>query len=240
MPIRLVEVADSIRLVDASTFEQCEYVALSHCWGALTAEERFCTYERNIEDLKRSIDFDMLPLTFRDAITVTRGIGVRYIWIDSLCIIQDDAEDWEKESRKMEQVFSNAYCTIGASSAKSSLEGFLNRKMSRPCVQIQTQTAGQLYICPAIDNFHQDVELGELNRRGWVLQERALSRRTIYYTSTQVYWECGGGVQCETLARLEKYVRYSHVSLRLHAPLLTFILVLRLPSSVMPTSRNLP
>ncbi len=59
-----------------------------------------------------------------------------------------------------------------------------------------------IYVCPAIDDFHADVELGPLNSRGWVLQEEALSRRSIYYTSTQVYWECGAGVHCETLARL--------------------------------------
>jgi len=83
----------------------------------------------------------------------------------------------------MEQVFSAAYCTIGASSARSSLEGFLHNLTPRPCVQLQTQTTGRLYVTPNIDNFCGDVELGELNLRGWVLQERALSRRFIYYTS---------------------------------------------------------
>jgi hypothetical protein len=121
-----------------------------------------------------------------------------------LCIIQDDDDDWERESGKMERVFSDAYCTIGASSGRSSLEGFLGDRTPRDYVQLQTQSAGALYVCPAIDDFHRHVELGELNRRGWVLQERALSRRSIYFTSTQVYWECGKGVQCETLARLYK------------------------------------
>ncbi|KAK8006879.1 calcofluor white hypersensitive protein [Apiospora arundinis] len=62
---------------------------------------------------------------------------------------------------------------------------------------------GNLYVCPAIDDFHRDVELAELNQRGWVLQERALSRRSVHFTSTQMYWECGRGVHCETMARLD-------------------------------------
>ena len=61
-------------------------------------------------------------------------------------------------------------------------------------------------VCEAIDDFYRDVDQGELNQRGWVLQERALSRRTIYFTETQSYWECGGGVRCETMTKMKKYV----------------------------------
>ena len=208
MPTRLIkvseEVGEPVRLVDSASVEASPYIALSHCWGPLKENEKFCTSKHNIKQLKVCIEEDSLPRTFRDALTITRGLGIKYIWIDSLCIIQDDEDDWERESIKMERVFSDAYCTIGASSARSSLEGFLAYRLPRPCVQLQTRSAGTLYVCPAIDDFRSHVELGELNRRGWVLQERALSRRSIYFTSTQVYWECGNGVQCETLARLQK------------------------------------
>jgi hypothetical protein len=204
MPTRLIEVGETVRLVDSASIKASPYVALSHCWGPPKDNEKFCTSKRNIEQFKASIPVDSLPSTFRDTVTITRGLGIKYIWIDSLCIIQDDDDDWERESGKMERVFSDAYCTIGASSARSSLEGLLANRPPRDCVQLQTQSAGTLYVCPAIDDFHRHVELGELNRRGWVLQERALSRRSIYFTSTQVYWECGKGVQCETLARLYK------------------------------------
>jgi hypothetical protein len=61
----------------------------------------------------------------------------------------------------------------------------------------------QYFLCDAIDNFDLDVDQGELNKRGWVLQERALSRRTIYFTEKQTYWECGGGVRCETLTKMK-------------------------------------
>ncbi len=60
------------------------------------------------------------------------------------------------------------------------------------------------FVCETIDDFFRDVEQSELNQRGWVLQERALSRRTIYFTERQSYWECGGGVRCETMTRMKK------------------------------------
>ncbi|KAI1087189.1 hypothetical protein F5B19DRAFT_476469 [Rostrohypoxylon terebratum] len=203
MPTRLIEIGNPIKLVNSVDIAPSRYAALSHCWGPDRDSSRFCTFDDNISQLRESIDFEWLPLTFRDAITVVRALGlVDYIWIDSLCIIQDNEQDWRDEAAKMEQVFSGSYFTIAASSARSSSEGFLSQRGLRPCVQLSTKSMGRVYVCPNIDNFHRDVELGELNRRGWVLQERVLSRRTIYFSSTQIYWECGAGVHCETLARL--------------------------------------
>ncbi|OLN81982.1 Interleukin-1 receptor-associated kinase 4 [Colletotrichum chlorophyti] len=202
MPTRLVKVTEPMQLLDSSRIEPCQYIALSHCWGQLQKHERFCLSRSNYSQLRERIDFDRLPKTFKDAIVVTRGLGIDYIWIDTLCIIQDDKKDWENESTKMEEVFSAAYCTISAASAKSSLDGFLSDRQPRPCVQLRMKNSRDLYVCSYIDDFHQDVELAEINRRGWVLQERALSRRSIYYTPNQVYWECGEGIRCETLGRL--------------------------------------
>lgn len=207
MPTRLIRLERDtrhVRLVDATTIGSETYVALSHCWGQIKGSERFCTLTSNIKDRQRSIEIEKLPKTFRDAINITRGIGKRLIWIDSLCIIQDHPDDWEKEAATMEQVFSNAYCTIGASSAESSDDGFLGTRARRECVPVYTEESETLYVCLPIDDFYKHVELGPLNRRGWVLQERVLSRRMIHYTSTQVYWECGDGVRCETLRRLRK------------------------------------
>lgn len=216
MPTRLLEVGRTLRLVDsASLAEPSRYIALSHCWGKLSPTERLCTLRINLEAHKSCIaaNIDQLPRSFRDAVVVSRGIGVKYLWIDSLCIIQDDDEDWEYEAARMEQVFSNAYLTIAASSARSSIEGFLGPRLSRPCICLRMRVLGtskdvHFYVCPAIDDFSRDVDDSNLSRRGWVLQERALSRRTIFYTLTQVYWECGAGVHCETLARLQKYVSF--------------------------------
>ncbi|KAJ4111442.1 hypothetical protein NW768_011795 [Fusarium equiseti] len=206
MPTRLIHVgikdAPSLRLVDTKQENVTgKYIALSHCWGKLSKEERFCTYINNIQNLRTHIPFDKLPQTFKDAVIATRALGVHYLWIDSLCIIQEDAEDWKIEAARMEDVFTSAYCTIAASSSTSSLDGFLTNRRDRAVIGINTRK-GPLYLAEAIDDFRQDVEQGILNTRGWVFQERALSRRTIHFTSTQVYWECGHGVHCETLAHL--------------------------------------
>ncbi len=70
------------------------------------------------------------------------------------------------------------------------------------------QTTLPYYVCEVIDDFRLHVDQSELNRRGWVLQERVLSRRTIYFTATQSYWECGGGVWCETMTKMKKYALF--------------------------------
>ncbi|KAI0142501.1 HET-domain-containing protein [Hypoxylon sp. NC0597] len=205
MPTRLLDVGTgtrpTIRLVNTSGLLDCAYTALSHCWGEVPENLQFFTTRDNIRSHEEGIDFNRLPKTFQDAITVTRGIGIQYLWIDSLCIIQQDKEDWGINAGKMGTVFGSAYCTIAASSASSYLEGFIHNRTDRLCVAIQKGDR-KLYLCKYIDNFHHDVEQAVLNKRGWVLQERALSRRTIHFTSNQVYLECGDGVQCETLARL--------------------------------------
>ncbi|KAF0329547.1 tol-like protein [Colletotrichum asianum] len=206
MPTRLLYVGTerdpSLRLIETRDDKVSgHYVALSHCWGILNKEQRVCTYAGNIETFKKTIPLKTLPSTFQDAVTVTRALGVSYLWIDSLCIIQEDDEDWKSEAARMEDVFSSAYCTIAASSSTSSLDGFIAKRAQRAAIGIQT-SQGTLYLAEAIDDFKTHVEKGVLNTRGWVLQERALSRRTIHFTSTQMYWECGEGVHCETLAEL--------------------------------------
>ncbi|RYO80485.1 hypothetical protein DL766_007370 [Monosporascus sp. MC13-8B] len=108
MPTRLIEIGNTIRLVDSARIDPAPYIALSHCWGPLKDNAKFCTFKYNIDQLRRSIEFERLPLTFKDAVSVVRGLGFRYIWIDSLCIIQDDQGDWEYEAARMEQVFSGA------------------------------------------------------------------------------------------------------------------------------------
>lgn len=124
--------------------------------------------------MRQSINFDKLPKTFQDAITVTQGLGERFLWIDLLCIIQEDKDDWNIESKKMETVFGLAYCTISASSAKDSTKGFLSPRSLIQYVKVLYTLDTLLYICESISNFHCDVEEGELSKQAWVLQERAL------------------------------------------------------------------
>jgi hypothetical protein len=203
-PTRLISLDDPVHLIVTSQNESYKYTALSHCWGVLSESERFCTSKDNLATLQQSIGFHLLPRTFQDAILVTRAVGLKYLWIDSLCIIQDDAADWEAEAARMGDVFSAAWCTIAASAAKSSTEGFLHPRPARPCLTIPGAEGEGLYACPAIDDFHRHVEQSTLNSRGWVLQERVLSRRSIYFTTDQVYWECSEGIFSETLSHIRK------------------------------------
>jgi len=177
-----------------------KYIALSHCWGEKLPLR---TTKDKLEDYKQHIESSELPQTFLDAVTVAREIDVQYLWIDSLCIIQDDSGDWEKESQKMEQVFSSAYCTISATSAKNSHEGFLPFPV-KEAVRILDGEKSQfaVYACIADKSFKQAVdEDGLLNTRGWVLQERALSRRTIHFTGPQIFWECGSVIRYDNLSQ---------------------------------------
>ncbi|KAF2183605.1 HET-domain-containing protein, partial [Zopfia rhizophila CBS 207.26] len=194
LPTRVVDVGDEknslhLRLYRPEKPEEAEYIALSHCWGKLAKKDKdkFCTTPENVSERHQRFSMDVLPQTFKDAVKVTRELGKRFLWIDSLCIIQDDPKDWDDESKRMEAVFANAYCTIAASSAADSTVGFLKRLQSN---------------AEPIDDFHHDVEESVLSKRGWVLQERALSRRTIHFTETQSYWECGDGVRCESLTHM--------------------------------------
>ncbi|TAQ91312.1 hypothetical protein B7494_g294 [Chlorociboria aeruginascens] len=281
LPTRVLDVkrrtfTKSIRLYCSERGEIGDYIALSHCWGDVEPEGRatFCSVKRNIKQRRRGINIDELPKTFRDAIRVTRGLGKRYLWIDSLCIVQDDPEDWEREAKTMELVYNGAYCTIAATSAKNSLDGFLGPRRQRRFVKISPparpastdsddirrhfelinrevwrtvdgmgnvideqessdpepeEPPSTLYICEHIDDFTRDVEDSVLNSRGWVLQERALSRRILHFSDTQTYWECGVGVHCETLTLMYNSKTHllgdpkfpSNISLRTYAAALS-------------------
>ena len=221
-PTRIIEISktnsETVRvLYDTTTLDSThKYFALSHRWGQPGKYRKFCTNTVDVIGRKeRTIKIIDLPRTFRDAVTVTRNLGVPYLWIDSICIVQDDKDDWSREAKLMEQVFSSAYCTIAATCASGTDDGFLKPLPERQIVIVKEPENGAFYyLCDAIDDFHQHVDQSELNRRAWVLQERALSRRTIHFADSQTYWECGKGVRCETLTKMSKYVRQFSDSLR--------------------------
>ncbi|KAF5556947.1 serine threonine kinase [Fusarium mexicanum] len=189
---------------ECPTRGELKYIALSHPWGNGKEHDHFCTTNYNLDArLSAGIDIKEFPNTFRHAIEVTRALGVPYLWIDSLCIVQGPGGDFDTEAKRMELVFSSAYCVIAASRANGTSSGFLWERPEREVARLGGYLDNDsVYACEAIDNFQHDVIEGALNKRGWVLQERALAPRTIYFTENQTYWECGQGVRCETLTRL--------------------------------------
>lgn len=181
-----------------------EWIALSHQWGDKTLPVRLCTTTKNQANHEGGMRWEELPRTFRDAVKVTRKLKRRYLWIDSLCIVQEGPDaDFEEQARRMEQVYSDAWCVLASSRAAGHNAGFLNARHERSTITLYHE-GNPFYICQAIDNFEDHVLNGALNQRGWVLQEHALARRTVYFTDYQMYFQCGDGVRCETMARMTK------------------------------------
>ncbi|KAK4222696.1 heterokaryon incompatibility protein-domain-containing protein [Podospora fimiseda] len=216
LPTRLIEVGNDTNeqiylrvskvLRESGQHSDLRYIALSHPWGDGARHNHFCTtWENFISRLHDGISVSDLPNTFRDAILVTRALGIKYIWIDSLCIIQGVDGDFNREAKFMETVFSSAYCVVAASQARGTSSGFLsNAPRRRDFIALGTRPdrTETVYLCQPIDDFQSHIIDGHLNKRGWVLQERALAQRTIYFAEAQTYFECGRGVRCETLTRM--------------------------------------
>jgi hypothetical protein len=230
----LVDSPDSqtLRLVveDAEKLELAKdrgYAALSYCWGPATQEEKeqACLSVVNYGPRLHGFSLDKLPKTFRDAVQVTRSLGLSLLWIDALCIIQTDLEkpgsDWSKESVRMQDVFSSALLTISATSASHWQQGFCGSisGRSRPQEPSEHVESGirQPNTMPDWDHaaaarrftplhgdndFKQNVDDGPLNQRAWVLQERVLSRRVLHFAGTKTYWECGEHVRCDDFREL--------------------------------------
>ncbi|KAK3358239.1 heterokaryon incompatibility protein-domain-containing protein [Lasiosphaeria hispida] len=204
---RVIYVGDSNKLALVEQRPKGEdYLVLSHCWGlpkdkaeAEQEKNRFCTTTKNHHDRLQGFSYSELPKTFQDAVQVTRALQKQYLWIDALCIIQGPDGDWDTEAKTMADIFASAYCTIAASSARGWGDGFLKQQLDRPAIGARGTLSTPVCTC----EFGKDVEEGALMKRAWVLQERVLSRRIIHITTAHIYCECGDGVLCEQLTKLE-------------------------------------
>lgn len=210
LPTRVIDVgsSDGVCRLYESRGDQEYYMTLSHCWGSLKI---FTTINNNLADLKRHIDIDALPKTFRDAIYITRLLKIRYLWIDSLCIIQDDSEDWARESAKMASIYHQSYLTLAATSAKDGSEGLFKPRDFEVCrirvensnnrseVATVTATKGKEHNC--LLGVHEEVHLSSesppLMTRAWVYQERLLSARLLHFAPDEMVWDCPEGQDCE-------------------------------------------
>jgi len=206
LPTRVLDVGDEDQEphLYETRKENAEYTALSHCWG--DAEHIHLTTTRGtLEDRKRSIPLKALPKTFYDAVLLTRALGIRYLWIDSLCILQDDKDDWARESARMAQVYQNAALTISADGAANSSEGlFLPHATKEVPLRLrQSADSAPVYVrettLASKVNVHAIGSTSDepLRSRGWTLQEWLLSARVAHFTKGEMLWECGKTQQCE-------------------------------------------
>ncbi|KAK7747109.1 hypothetical protein SLS62_009164 [Diatrype stigma] len=208
-PKRVLQIDPSsarVRLVPFNKSMDQQYTALSYCWGP--GQPPFKATQTTLPALRDGISVKVLPRTIADAVRFSLQIGCTLIWVDSLCIVQDDPADWDEESGKMSTVYQRALATLITSSAATCNDGFL-----------QTEREGSVLLCPSSSQ-HAEVrarklcEVGHhqpqsflhsaeyrryepIDVRGWTLQEKRLSPRCVIFTDSEVQWECHAAHACE-------------------------------------------
>ncbi|KAK4197957.1 heterokaryon incompatibility protein-domain-containing protein [Triangularia verruculosa] len=191
-PTRLLDLGDekdqTIRL--RVGLGRQEFVSLSHRWGN---SQPLRLLETHTEDFKTEIKPEDLPQTFRDAVMITRKLGYRYLWIDSLCIVQDSKDDWIKESAIMGQIYRCSALNISAGGAEDSTSGcFATREplQHRACKLPTVDSTAGFCIPRRCPSEWRDYDGSSTISRGWVFQERMLAPRTLHYSRRTISWEC--------------------------------------------------
>ncbi|KAF5868423.1 putative heterokaryon incompatibility protein [Botrytis fragariae] len=171
------------------------YAALSYCWGKETIPPRHFTTSRNIETLKEAIDVSNLPRTLTDSFLVCRHLGIKFIWIDALCIIQDDPDDWNDQACQMSHIYSNSILTIAAAIGDNSQASLFvqdPRRIYPTLLNFQyttddgTTTRKTSFSCLDM----ADKQWGHLDTRGWAFQEKFLPIRTLRFSKSGMHWIC--------------------------------------------------
>ncbi|KAL8808869.1 MAG: hypothetical protein Q9200_003933 [Gallowayella weberi] len=199
----------NLRVIDVNSMslvllpQRSKYIALSYCWGQ--SNRHFITTNSNVAELhaKGSLQrtFPLLPRTIQDAINCVREIGRNFLWVDALCIIQDNDSDREMQILQMDRVYDNALLTIisapphfANSTRYDGLPGY--RAGSRASCQDIARIQG-MELCTTLRNVELAMQFSPWSTRAWTFQEHLLSRRRMYFTGTQLYFQCPCGVFCE-------------------------------------------
>ncbi len=193
----LVETAHALPHSRSQPRPRPPYLALSHCWG--DSRTILVLRRSNLEDFKRAIPLEALAKNFQDAIRITASLGVEYLWIDSLCIIQGDTADWETEAAQMGNVYESALCTISATAARDAKGGcsFPPAGFAGGDYVIGTDLLSSLVVRSPLRNrdgldylFRAKVETAPVSARGWTFQERVLSGRVLHFAQGILLFEC--------------------------------------------------
>ncbi|KAF2966003.1 hypothetical protein GQX73_g7549 [Xylaria multiplex] len=212
LPSRFLDIgekdSDIIRVASSTSGQKGTYACLSHCWGGKTACVLITSTKKQFSE---SIPKSVMPRVFREAIGVCRRLGIKKLWIDSLCIQQDSKDDWEYEASRMGQYYSNCFVCIAATSS-SSPAGTL--ELIKHPDEMIIRSTGQdpqtgpfsLIAIPSelldIQHFRQAYQRTHSSRfplmtRAWVMQERWLSPRTLHFCGTEIVFECAKVTLCE-------------------------------------------
>lgn len=218
LPTRLVDVTpderdEEIRLVHTKAISKStKYAALSHSWGL--KEQRIKpipkTTTKTLKTRLRGISFDELTKTFQDAVTAVRRLGLQYIWIDALCILQDDDDDFAEQASQMAKIYGQAHLVISALRAATGDVGIFHRRYKPKTITHSSRRGPSLtaYVRPVLS--HDDFITGEprhfqsspLFARAWCFQERLLARRVVHFSEHEIVWECNEELECECRAIL--------------------------------------
>ncbi|KAK1840160.1 heterokaryon incompatibility protein [Colletotrichum chrysophilum] len=204
LPTRIVDVSVDPPRLQITNNELGNFVALSHCWGfSVDGAGPPMTRRNSIGTHVRAIDQVTLPRNFKDAIAVTLALGFTYIWIDSLCIVQDDGEDWAKEAASMKSVYENAALVLATSSSDNVSRGILRERSPYKEGTLSFDMCGVpgsgAIIYRVIPNHAgwEPVVQGPIDARAWCFQERLMARRYLSFGSHEMLWECLDGSRCE-------------------------------------------
>jgi hypothetical protein len=218
LPKRVLSISDGqVRLIETDG-QVAPYLTLSHCWGRPPFTQMT---SRNLDLLKREIPWTWLSKSFQDAIIITHRLGFQYLWIDGLCILQNDKQDWEYHASKMSEIFSSSQLTIAVSRSGGGDKGCFSRHSDRilelqgkSLRKVKNPLLWQSYYLDGRDRdgipktfaaqlktphglFKGRTPEEPLLRRAWVFQEQILSPRIIHYASGELYFECKSQVACE-------------------------------------------
>jgi hypothetical protein len=175
--------------LQAGLGRRAHYATLSYCWGG---DHAITTTTENLQLHMASLSLSDLPKTFKDAISVCRRLGISYLWIDSLCIIQNSKVDWETQSAVMDSIYYNSTITIAAVAASNPSQGlFIPTALWLDDIPLPLTFADnkdQVYLRRFVT--HRLPRLNFLRRRAWCYQERALSRRVMYFSKGELEWTC--------------------------------------------------
>lgn len=212
LPTRLIQLHSdgkglNLRLADHQSVPPgSRYVALSYCWGG--HKPSCMTTSERLKANTVSLDWNGLPRTFQDAAKFTFSLGINYLWIDSICIIQGDKEDWQREAGKMCAVYQNSYLTLAALAGSDSTYGLRTTSVEQVSVPFARLRLAENTYTLYMRRLHyfgrqwiilSDTRSGRLPllSRAWTFQERIVSPRVMFFTESEMIYECLGGVQCE-------------------------------------------
>lgn len=210
LPTRLIDVGIDSASVPHLTLSsdiritgEVKYAALSYCWGSEEdARTQFKTERASLERRCNGLPYELMTPAIIDAVALTRAIGLRYLWLDAICIVQDDITDWEQESSQMNLVYQHAFVTFCGLNSASCHETLLQRA---PAVQVSFQSTVRLDVSGYylvrlrprsgdwLDRHKQvwDRSVSRWAERGWTYQEQELSSRLLLFGSLRMHFQCG-------------------------------------------------